>query len=521
MGRSDGTIERKKDKLLDEAYKWIFLRKEYTAFTNWDESNSPRLLWIKGLPGTGKTMLLIGIIRELESQPSLLASSLSYFFCQGTGDQNLATATAALTSLMWLLLLQQPHLLTHLRSKYEKAGPSLFSDRNAFDALSGVFKNMLKDPQLSPTYLIVDALDEFNQGLTELVDLIPTSLTLSNKVRWLVSSRPDVKLKNQDTARSLVELDPSILKDPVNKYIDYKLSILRGKGGYGEFTVAKVSNAVRQRAMNTFLWVALVFKELDPEDESYAIEIIDSIPSGLSKLYGRMMSRIEKEQRRDPEYCKNVLVASSLAHRPLSLAELSLLAGLPLNVTPQRIVDKCGSFLTITGQTVSLIHQSAKDYLVKEPKIFPAGHAEAHRAVALSSLESMSKKLRRDIYNLRHPGFSIEEVQCPYSDPLASIRYACVYWVDHLCDSESVSDDAIDGLSYRENFSDQGRVHTFLVKHLLHWFEALSLIGEIDKGIMGLYSLERRLTKSLSENIIQHKEFVHDAIRVFRQCRKQ
>jgi hypothetical protein len=74
-----------------------------------------------------------------------------------------------------------------------------------------------------------------------------------------------------------------------------------------------------------FLWVASVFKELNPEDKCYAIEIIDSIPPGLSELYSHMMIRIEKEQRRDPEYCKNVLVASSLARRPLSLAELASL----------------------------------------------------------------------------------------------------------------------------------------------------------------------------------------------------
>lgn len=63
------TIEKKKDKLLDDAYKWILNTKEYIVFTNWsnDESSLPlcRLLWVKGHAGTGKTILLIGIIRQL------------------------------------------------------------------------------------------------------------------------------------------------------------------------------------------------------------------------------------------------------------------------------------------------------------------------------------------------------------------------------------------------------------------------------------------------------------------------
>jgi WD40 repeat protein len=42
---------------------------------------------------------------------------------------------------------------------------------------------------------------------------------------------------------------------------------------------------------------------------------------------------------------------------------------------------------------------------------------------------------------------------------------------------------------------------------------------EIDKGIIGLHRLEEKLIKSSPGNILHHKEFVHDAFRVFRQCR--
>jgi hypothetical protein len=45
-------IEKSKDKLLEDAYKWILGTKEYAAFTNWDDSrpdfSSSQLLWITG-----------------------------------------------------------------------------------------------------------------------------------------------------------------------------------------------------------------------------------------------------------------------------------------------------------------------------------------------------------------------------------------------------------------------------------------------------------------------------------------
>jgi len=137
-------------------------------------------------------MLLIGIIRQLSSQPFVLTPNLSYFFCQGT-DAALNSATATLRSLIWLLLVRQPYLISHLRKKYRDSGSALFTDGRAFYALSKAFQSMLKDPYLSPVYFAVDALNECDQtkpGLEELIQLISISLTLSDKVKWLVSSRP-------------------------------------------------------------------------------------------------------------------------------------------------------------------------------------------------------------------------------------------------------------------------------------------------------------------------------------------
>ena len=53
------------------------------------------------------------------------------------------------------------------------------------------------------------------------------------------------------------------------------------------------------------------------------------------------------------------------------------------------------------------------------------------------SLDTLSKTLRRDICNLQDPGSVMKDVSDP--DPLGSIRYSCVFWVDRLCEADDKS----------------------------------------------------------------------------------
>ena len=45
------------------------------------------------------------------------------------------------------------------------------------------------------------------------------------------------------------------------------------------------------------------------------------------------------------------------------------------------------------------------------------------------------------------------------------LRYACRYWIEHVKRSH-------------QSIIDGGAVHVFLQTHLLHWLEAMSLMGE-------------------------------------------
>jgi hypothetical protein len=375
--------------------------------------------------------------------------------------------------------------MSHLLQKYKESGASLFTDNNAFIALSKVLRNMLKDPQLSPVYLAVDALDECREGRSDLIELILTSLALSSKVKWLISGRPEVDLraafKGRDTASLdgssvLVELDTQRLERPVNAFINHKLSMLKPEDGYNDDILKQVVEEVRRRAENTFLWVALAFKVLETVDGWYAVERIKEMPPKLSELYDHMMTRIEKQDHIKPEDCKTVLVMTLAAFRPLSILELSALTGMPESTT-NKAIEKCGSFVTITDETVNFVHQSAKDYLEKNlNRLQLVDPDQAHCEILRRSIDAMSARLRRNMYNLE-PDSRPRDIRPPDPDPLAPIRYSCVFWADHLCSLNN------DDPRFLRELMDDGKTSEFLKEHLLHWLESLCLMEEVYYGV--------------------------------------
>jgi len=71
-----------------------------------------------------------------------------------------------------MLLVKQHHLISRLRTEHRQKGRRLFRAERAFVAVSRAFICMLKDPHLSATCFIFDALDECDQGFADLLELI-------------------------------------------------------------------------------------------------------------------------------------------------------------------------------------------------------------------------------------------------------------------------------------------------------------------------------------------------------------
>lgn len=502
-------IEDAKGGLRPEVFSWV-LKNE--GFQKWREDPEARLLWIKGDPGKGKTMLMCGIINKLnvdlhrdETRP------LSFYFCEAN-DAARSSATSVLRGLICHLVDQNPVLLSHVREEHRRWGGKQFRDKNAWEVMKRILIAILNDEQLEETTLAVDALDECKTDLSKLLNLIADKTVLP-RAKWVVSGRnwPQIEQPLDRVASKCklsLELNEDAIFKAVSTYIDLQVEELADSQGYDVETrdaVQKYLNENAHTPHSTFLWVALICQGLAEAQVWEVEDTLNKYPPGLNAVYQRMMEHIRGSS--SASLYIQILATMFAVYRPLALEELPVfIDGLEKFSdrvgTLTSIIGSCGSFLTVRAGSVYFVHQSAKDFLGASANLFPSGVKELHRTIYLRSLEAFLGEgsgslrgrrraawaLRRDPYGICKPGFPIEQVSVPDPDPIGPVRYSCAYWVDHLAESGRPvnSQDAAEG----------GPIDRFL-KQKFHWVETLSLMRILPEGVLAIRRLDDITVSSL------------------------
>lgn len=243
--------------------------------------------------------------------------------------------------------------------------------------------------------------------------------------------------------------------------------------------------------------MALVCQRLIELTSKQALREINKgiFPAGLPDFYERMLQRVDDAPTAETiDICKQTLAVVCTVYRPITLDELPTLICLPDEAWDDLddLKDElswCGSFLSLQKRVISVVHQSAVDFLLKQGAacIFPAGTKHTHHSIFMQSLQSMGNVLRQDVYDLVHPGYKAQDVQQPDPDPLAAVKYSAVYWVDHLEASDAASDE----------MQDAKLVLFFMQTKYLYWLEALSLLFKVPEGLRATAKLQRLLVRWL------------------------
>lgn len=470
-----------KGPLLPGSFDWIL---DHAEFKRWRDTQDSGVFWIKGDPGKGKTMLLCGIIEDFETTSQ--NANLAYFFCQAT-DSRINTAAAIVGGLVFSLLKKYPALLSRTREKYENGPKDQLDGVNSLVVLCDIFETITQDPSLADTVCVVDALDECIKDCSHLLNLI---IKTSGHVKWLLSSRneKDIERKLDSIPQRLVlELKQNAehISTSIDTYISHhihKIPALRGDTNLQ----ARTLSVLKSKAQGTFLWVALVVEQLHDTDHWKVEDVLEEMPKDLESLYRLILSRTQKLGRKGQEVCQVLLSIVTTAKRPLRVRELLVFINShwknddrtrgTFELRDVRDMTKdCGSILSIRDDTIYFVHQSAKDYIMENAAqhIFPIQHQ--HYRMFEASLDAMSSVLQYDIYNLKKPGIHIDEipVQSP-DDALASVRYCCVFWIDHL-----IAGCQFEGFEHQKYLEDDGELHSFLNAKFLCWIESMALMRSI------------------------------------------
>jgi hypothetical protein len=333
------------------------------------------------------------------------------------------------------------------------------------------------------------------EDLPKLLDFIVKKSSTCSHVKWIVSSRnwPTIEKGLKAVVQNVklqLELNEQSVSAAVATYIQYKVNWLAERNIYGNDTRDAVQRYLLLNANGTFLWVALVCQELSDVSGWQAKQIVTIFPPGLDAFYRQMLDHIGDS--RNAKLCKSILGVVSAVYRPITLDELASFIDMPDGVSGNfealsEIIALCGSFLTLRECTIYFVHQSAKDFLLKQAchDIFPSGIEDIHRVIFSRSLQAMSKTLHRDMYNLHALAYPAELVEQPDQDPLAALRYSCIYWIDHLCDWNPDS-----YANHKGDLKDGGAVDSFIKDNYLYWLEALSLCRSMSKGVVSIAKLE-------------------------------
>ncbi|KAI6831312.1 hypothetical protein KC340_g7747 [Hortaea werneckii] len=234
---------------------------------------------------------------------------------------------------------------------------------------------MLRDSRVGSKYCVLDGLDECDEVsqrwlVAKLVELVSgDGLGSSNTVvKIAIISRPDVSgLAKCTQVRLDPDNDKQVGKD-IQSFVSSRVQELASRKLPPEL-LHEVRTTLLDRSEGTFLWIGFAMIELLKKKTATDVQrALYSLPKGLPGIYGRLVLQIEEEHRHTSLL---ILRWVTLAFRPLSLPELAAAVGTqtpPLLDPMQAIRDQismCGALVKVEGETASLVHSSARDYLLR------------------------------------------------------------------------------------------------------------------------------------------------------------
>jgi hypothetical protein len=450
-----------------------------------DLTSTQNIFWVHGLAGIGKSTLSTTIANRCRDQGRLGAF---VFFSRDVAERsNPATVIRTLAYQIGLFNTRAGEVIATAIEKF----PNVY-----LSPLSVQFQKLIVEPLASATdeqttlVLVIDALDECGTAKKRelLLEVLVENLTqLPPSIRILITSRSEHDIcsafgQRPQFLEQKFDIASGVNTNDISSYLHHRMERVRSKTkGLSLGNQWPNEDDIRrltERASGLFVWAATASDFIDGYNPRKRMDIVlkggvaSEAEDTLDVLYRTALESAENWD--DEDFVADFISVVGLvlvAQHPLSTTAIDLLlcTRRPCAYT----ISHLGCVLQQTP-TVRPLHPSFADFLTTRSRcgrdIWFFDRIPCKLNLAILCLRRLNKVLCRNICNMTL-SVDLED------ETLAEdVKYACVFWIEHIC---AIKDKIMSVIF---------DLHIFLNRHLLHWLEAMSIlrksrdaIGLLDK----------------------------------------
>ncbi|KAJ9372842.1 hypothetical protein DTO282E5_2569 [Paecilomyces variotii] len=511
---------------------------DHPRYHKWLQDPQAKLLWVSADPGCGKSVLAKTLVDEqFMSLNSTAADNVCYFFFKDD-DPSSRQPTNAIASFLHQLFTQNHSLIKHALPSFQRNGNKLSA---LLQEQWNILLSATADPSSGTTICVIDALDEcedtMRNSFIQLLRGLSSSREPLQRLKFLVTGRPSAfygRLTPDEVPGTEIRLmgesdqEKEHISQEIGLFIDAKVEAFRrqrqqlGLEDDAHEMIREKINAVDHR---TYLWLSLIFPELAENPGLGAARLrrkLDRIPKTVDEAYEKILNRTT-----DRGKALRILQLVVAAARPLTLKEMNMALALAevdevgeLSLEPEvtfqdTLKNSCGSFLDIKNSTIYLIHQTAKEFLLKHQDALKSSSSWSWES-SIDFEDANSYFAQICVSYILLPQFESDIIMgddwCPSVSQIERhdlLGYAANYWPHHLEESASKATSSLTDTSIELCQPMSGRCKNWLGIYLFehqidlnldrfaHEVEVIAVIGV--KSLLEVY-LQRGIP---SLNILQ------------------
>ncbi|KAL4744344.1 hypothetical protein BDW72DRAFT_188744 [Aspergillus terricola var. indicus] len=487
-----------------------------SQITDWAESSDSKyIFWLNGMAGTGKSTIARTVAQAFKEKQQLGAT---FFFKKGEADRD--NAKCLIPTITKQLVTRHRQLVPGvLKAIKDDPDISAKAIREQFNKLLLQPLETLELGQPLTTVIVIDALDECERedDINVILELLPQlQKSKSLRVRIFLTSRPELPLRvgfdksDNHQGLDLHELPNPVIEHDIRLFLKERfLMIRKSRRLTDDWPGDKILDTLVMMAVPLFIFAATAcrFIEGGRHPERRLRELLEAqavtSASQMDKIYQPVLTQFLTDNDDESEELlqefRDIVGVIIILAAPLSVNSLTRLLHIPKQIIVE-VLDPLHSVLNIPRDAetpVRILHLSFRDYLLTTQSKFHVDEQQTHRKIALHCFHIMNDHLKQNICGLSSYGTQKVNIDSHIINQHLSpdLQYSCQYWVHHLQQSQCRI--------------SEFPVLPFLRTNLLHWLEALSLIGMLFEAVEMIDMLQEVVVTTDTEI----SKFLYDARR--------